>query len=114
MVSCTTIEAQIVFKMLLALVASQLSIAGQFGREVHLRSVRLLLGDGGQRWLGERVLGKRGHQRQICLALGGHDRTGGGSFSLLPGVRLKSLFLRLPCTVVFTISFPVAVINSHH
>ena len=35
-VSCTTIEAQIVFEMLLALVTSQLAIAGQLGREVHL------------------------------------------------------------------------------
>ena len=44
MVFCTTIEAQIVFETLLALVAGQLAIAGQLGREVHLRSVRLLLG----------------------------------------------------------------------
>jgi len=43
-VSCTTIEAQIVFKMLLALVAGQLAIAGQLGREVHLQSIGLLLG----------------------------------------------------------------------
>ena len=35
MVSCTTIEAQIVFEILLALVTSQLAIAGQLGREVH-------------------------------------------------------------------------------
>ena len=47
MVSYTTIEAQIVFKMLLALVTGQLSIAGQLGREVHLQSIRLFLGDGG-------------------------------------------------------------------
>ena len=45
-VSCTAIEAQIVFKMLLALVAGQLSIAGQLGREVHPQSVRLFLGNG--------------------------------------------------------------------
>ena len=32
MVSCTTIEAQIVFEMLLALVTDQLAIAGQLGR----------------------------------------------------------------------------------
>ena len=57
MVSCTAIEAQIVFKTLLALVAGQLSIAGQLGREVHPQSVRLLLGSRGQRWLGGRVLG---------------------------------------------------------
>ena len=43
-VSCTTIEAQIVFEMLLMLVTSQLAIAGQFGRKVHLWSVGLLLG----------------------------------------------------------------------
>jgi len=113
MVSYTTIEAQIVFKTLLALVASQLSIAGQLGREVHPWSVRLFLGSGGRRWLRGRVLGGQGHWRQICLALGGHDRTRGGSFSLLPEVRLKGLFLRLPCMVVFTILFPVAVIDSH-
>ena len=47
MVSCTIIEVQIVFEMLLALVAGQLAIAGQLGREVHPRSVRLLLGSGG-------------------------------------------------------------------
>ena len=44
MVSCTTIEAQIVFEMLLMLVTSQLAIASQFGRKVHLWSVGLLLG----------------------------------------------------------------------
>ena len=49
MVSCTAIEAQIVFKALLALVAGQLTIVGQLRREVHLRSVRLLLGSRGQR-----------------------------------------------------------------
>ena len=48
MVSCTTIEAQIVFKTLLALVTGQLAIADQLGREVHLQSVELLLGSGGQ------------------------------------------------------------------
>jgi len=57
MVSCTTIKAQIVFEMLLVLVAGQLSMAGQLGREVHLQSIRLLLGSSGQRWLGGRVLG---------------------------------------------------------
>ena len=58
MVFCTTIEAQIVFETLLALVAGQLAIAGQLGREVHLRSIRLLLGSGGWRWLGGRVFGR--------------------------------------------------------
>ena len=113
MVSCTTIEAQIVFEMLLALVAGQLAIASQLWREVHPWSIELLLRSGGRRWLGRRILGGRGHQRQICLVLGGCDRTGGGSFSLLPGVRLKGFFLHLPCTVAFMVSFPVAVINSH-
>jgi len=46
-VSCTTIEIQIVFEMLLALVAGQLSIAGQLGREVYPWSIRLLFGSGG-------------------------------------------------------------------
>ena len=114
MVSCTAIEAQIVFKILLVLVTGQLAIAGQLGREVHPRSIGLLLGSGGRRWLGGRILGGRGRRRRICLALGGRDRTGGGSFSLLPGVRLEGLFLCLPCTVAFTVLFPVAVINSHH
>jgi len=113
-VPCTAIEAQIVFEMLLVLVASQLAIAGQLGREVHPWSVRLLLGSGGQRWLGRGVLGRRGHQGQICFVLGGHDRTGGGSFSLFPGVRFKGLFLHLPCMVAFTVSFPVVVIDGHH
>jgi len=36
MVFYTTIEAQIVFKMLLALVTGQLAIIGQLGREIHL------------------------------------------------------------------------------
>jgi len=97
----------------LALVAGQLAIAGQLGREVHPQSIGLLFGSRGRRWLGGRVLGGRGHQRRICLALGGRARTGGGSFSLLPGVRLEGLFLHLSCMVVFTVSFPVAVINSH-
>ena len=58
MVSYTIIEAQIVFEMLLALVTCQLAIAGQLEREVHPQSIRLLLGSGGQRWLGERVLSR--------------------------------------------------------
>jgi len=112
-VSCTAIEAQIVFEMLLVLVAGQLAIAGQLGREVYLRSIGLLLRSRGWRWLGGRVLSRRGHRRWICLALGGRDRTRGGSFSLLPRVRLEGLFLRLPYTVAFVVSFPVAVIDSH-
>jgi len=111
-VSCTAIEAQIVFKTLLALVAGQLAIAGQLGRKVYPQSIRLLLGSGGRRWLGGRILGGRGCWRWICLALGDRDRTRGESFSLLPRVRLKGLFLCLPCTVVFAVSFPVAVIDS--
>ena len=113
MVSCTTIEAQIVFETLLALVAGQPAITGQLGREVHPWSIRLLLGSRGLRWLGGRILGGQGRRRRICLVLGGCDRTGGGCFSLLLGVRLEGLFLRLPCTVAFTVSFPVVVIDSH-
>jgi len=45
----TTIEAQIVFEMLPALVTDQLAIADQLGREVHPWSIGLLLGSGGQR-----------------------------------------------------------------
>ena len=48
-VSCTTIEVQIVFEMLLALVTGQLAIAGQLEREVHPWNVGLLLGSGGWR-----------------------------------------------------------------
>ena len=58
MVSYTTIETQIVFETLLALVTGQLAIAGQLGREVHLWSIGLLLGSGGWRWLGGRVFGE--------------------------------------------------------
>ena len=56
-VFCTIIKVQVVFKTLLALVTGQLAITGQLGREVHPRSVKLLLGSGGWRWLGEKVLG---------------------------------------------------------
>ena len=63
MVSCTAIEAQIVFEMLLVLVTGQLAIAGQLGREVHSQSVELLLRSGEQRWLGGGVLGGQGRQR---------------------------------------------------
>ena len=45
-VSCTAIETQIVFETLFALVAGQLAIAGQLGREVHSWSIRLFLGSG--------------------------------------------------------------------
>jgi len=112
-VSYTTIEAQIVFETLLTLITGQLAIAGQLGREVHPQSIRLLLGSRRQRWLRGRVLGRQGHQRQICLALGGRDRTRGRSFSLLLGVGLEGLFLCLPCMVVFTVSLLVVVIDSH-
>ena len=43
-VFCTTIEAQVIFETLLALVTGQLAIAGQLGKEVHLWSIGLLLG----------------------------------------------------------------------
>ena len=49
MVSCTAIEAQVVFETLFVLVTGQLAIVGQLGREVHLQSIGLLLGSGGQR-----------------------------------------------------------------
>ena len=49
MVFCTTIEAQIIFEMLLALVTGQLAVAGQLGREVHSQSIGLLLGSRGRR-----------------------------------------------------------------
>ena len=49
MVFYTAIEVQIVFETLLVLVTSQLAIAGQLGREVHLGSIRLLLRSRGWR-----------------------------------------------------------------
>ena len=57
-VSCTAIEAQIVFEMLLVLVTGQLAITGHLGREIHPQSIRLLLGSGGWRWRGGGVLGR--------------------------------------------------------
>ena len=63
MVSCTAIEAQIVFETLLALITSQLAIAGQLGREVHPQSIGLLLGSGGWKWLGGGVLDGQGRRR---------------------------------------------------
>jgi len=48
-ISCTTIEAQIVFEAFLALITGQLAIAGQLGREVHPQSIELLHRSGGQR-----------------------------------------------------------------
>jgi len=48
-VSCTTIETQVVFEVLLALVTDQLAIAGQLGREVYPWSIGLFLRSGGQR-----------------------------------------------------------------
>jgi len=48
-VSCTAIEAQVVFETLLALVTGQLAIANQLGREVHLWSIGLFLESRGQR-----------------------------------------------------------------
>ena len=90
-----------------------LAIAGQLGREVYPQSIRLLFGSEGRRWLRGKILGRWGYQRQICLALGGHDKTGDGSFSLFLEMKLESLFLHLSCTVAFTVSFPVAVIDSY-
>jgi len=48
-VSYTTIEAQVVFEMFLALVTNQLAIAGQLRREVHPQSIGLFLRSGEQR-----------------------------------------------------------------
>ena len=49
MVFCTTIEAQVVFEMLLALVTGQLAVVSQLGREVYPQSIGLLLGSRGWR-----------------------------------------------------------------
>ena len=48
-VSCTTIEAQVVFEILLVLITSQLAIVGQLGREVYLQSIGLFLESRGWR-----------------------------------------------------------------
>ena len=48
-VSYTTIEAQVVFEALLALVTSQLAITSQLGREVYLWRIGLFLGSRRQR-----------------------------------------------------------------
>ena len=48
-VFCTTIEAQVVFEMLLALVTGQLAIVSQLGKEVHLWRIGLLFGNRGWR-----------------------------------------------------------------
>ena len=40
--------------------------------------------------------------------------TGGGNFPLLLEVRLKYLFLCLPCMVAFAVTFPAVVIDSYH
>ena len=49
LVSCTAIETQVIFETLLVLVTSQLAIAGQLGKEVHLWRIRLFLGSRGRR-----------------------------------------------------------------
>ena len=49
MVSYTTIEAQVVFEILLMLITGQLAIAGQFKREVHSWRIGLFLGSKEQR-----------------------------------------------------------------
>ena len=48
-VFCITIEAQIVFEMLLVLITGQLAVDGLLGREVHSQSIGLFLGSRGQR-----------------------------------------------------------------
>jgi len=48
-VSCTIIEAQVIFKVLLMLITSQPAVVGQLGRKIYLQSTRLFLGSGGQR-----------------------------------------------------------------
>ena len=109
----TAIEAQVFFKMLLALVTSQLAVAGQLRREVYPQRIRLFLGSRKWRWFQGGGLGRWGRWKCICLILGSHGKTGGESLSLLLGVRLESLFFHLPCTVAFTVLFLVVVIDSH-
>jgi len=48
-VSCTAIEAQVVFKTLLVLITGQLAVTGQLGREVHPQDIGLFLGSRGWR-----------------------------------------------------------------
>jgi len=47
-ISCTIIEVQVVFKVLLALITGQLAIVGQLGQEVHLWRMRLFVRSRGQ------------------------------------------------------------------
>ena len=56
-VSCTTIETQVVFETFLALITGQLAIVGQLGREIHLQRIRLFFGSRGWRYFGKRCLG---------------------------------------------------------
>ena len=48
-VSCTTIEIQVVFEILLILVTGQLAITGQLRKEVYPQSIGLFLGSRGWR-----------------------------------------------------------------
>jgi len=57
-VFCTVIEVQIVFETLLALVTSQLAIAGQLERKIHSQRIGLFLGSRGQRWFGQRLFSR--------------------------------------------------------
>ena len=113
MVFYTTIEVQIIFETLLALITGQLAIVGQLGREVHLWKIWLFPGSRGWRWFGGEYLGGWDHWRWVHLILGDYGMTRGGSFLLFPGVRLKSLFFRLPSIIAFAVTFLVVVINSH-
>jgi len=61
----------------------------------------------------DRCLGRWGHWKWVHLILRDYGRTRGRSFLLFPRVRLESLFLCLPCMVVFVVMFPVVVIDSH-
>ena len=59
------------------------------------------------------LVDKTGRDRFI-LFQDTNGMTGNRSFSLLLGVRLKSLFFCLSCIVVFTVTFLVVMINSYH
>jgi len=101
-VSYTAIEAQVVFEMLLMLIASQLTIVGQLREEVYLQRIGLFL-------MGR----KQCCWKYVCLVLEDYSITSKKSFTLLLEGRLESLLFHLPGAIMFVVIFLVTMINSH-
>jgi len=106
-ISYTVIKTQIVFEVLLVFITGQLTIVSQLEREVYPWRIELFLGSRGQEF-------EWSYQRCVCLVHKDCGITSSGSFTLLLEVRLKSLFFCLPSTMLFIVTFPVTVINSHY